>query len=136
MTSALKARAVRGLFWSMFNQVGLQGIQLVTGIILARLLLPSEFGLVAVLAIFIALAHSFVNRGFGAALIQKSSLDPVTLRRYSISTYRLPDYFMRSFTLQRRRLQCFMMNLFSHYSLAFWRLISSSVLSASFRPIS
>ncbi len=75
MTSSLKVRAVRGLFWSMLNQVGSQGIQLVVGIILARLLLPAEFGLVAMLTIFIGIATSFVDGGFGAALIQKPTLE-------------------------------------------------------------
>lgn len=75
MTSTLHARAMRGLFWSFLNQVGQQGVQLVIGIILARLLLPAEFGLVAMLTIFIDIATSFVDSGFGSALIQKTTLD-------------------------------------------------------------
>jgi teichuronic acid exporter len=75
MTSSLKARAARGVFWTALNQVGSQGVQLVTGIILARLLIPAEFGLIAMLMVFMGIATSFVDSGFGAALIQKQNLN-------------------------------------------------------------
>lgn len=75
MTGDLQARTGRGLFWSVLNQVGLQGVQLAVGIILARLLTPAEFGLVAMLAIFIGVSQSLVDSGFGAALIQRQNLD-------------------------------------------------------------
>jgi teichuronic acid exporter len=51
--------------------MGQQGIQFVITIILARLLSPEEFGLIAMLTIFILLAQSFIDSGFGQALIQK-----------------------------------------------------------------
>jgi len=52
-------------------RIGQQGIQFIISIILARLLLPKEFGLIAMLWVFIAIAQSLVNSGFGQALIQK-----------------------------------------------------------------
>lgn len=75
MNAGLHARAFRGLAWSTLHQVSVQGVQLVVGIVLARLLLPAEFGLVAMLTIFTSLAQSFIDSGFGAALIQKPKLD-------------------------------------------------------------
>ena len=75
MATGPKFRTARALVWSTVNQVGLQGVQLVVGIVLARLLLPAEFGLVAMLTIFMSLAQSFVDSGFGAALIQRSKLE-------------------------------------------------------------
>ena len=54
----LKHKTARALFWSFFEQIGQQGIQLIIAIILARLLLPEQFGLTAMLAMFIALACS------------------------------------------------------------------------------
>lgn len=59
------------LFWSLLERGGQQGIYLVISIILARLLLPEQFGLIAMLAIFMAIAQSFLDSGFGSALIQK-----------------------------------------------------------------
>jgi len=71
MSDGLKSRTLNALFWSFLERFGQQGIQFIIGIILARLLLPEQFGLIAMLAIFMAIAQSFINSGFGQALIQK-----------------------------------------------------------------
>ena len=71
MTRSLKSKTLHGLFWSFFERVGQQGIQFIISIILARVLMPEQFGLIALLAIFMAIAQSFINSGFGLALIQK-----------------------------------------------------------------
>ena len=71
MTDDIKRATTHGLFWSFFERIGQQGIQFVIAIILARLLLPEQFGLIAMLTVFMAVAQSFVNSGFGSALIQK-----------------------------------------------------------------
>jgi len=71
MPDGLKNKTLHALFWSFFERIGQQGIQFVISIILARLLLPEEFGLIAMLTIFMAIAQSFIESGFGQALIQK-----------------------------------------------------------------
>lgn len=71
MADNLKNKTLHALFWSATERIGLQMIQFVVSIILARLLLPEEFGLIAMLVIFIAIADAFINSGFGQALIQK-----------------------------------------------------------------
>lgn len=71
MSRSLKLKTIHGIFWSLLECGGQQGIQLVISIILARLLLPAQFGLIAMLAIFMAIAQSFLSSGFGSALIQK-----------------------------------------------------------------
>ena len=48
------------MFWSLAENVGLQSIQLLISIILARLLLPEQFGLIGMLALFMALAQSLI----------------------------------------------------------------------------
>ncbi len=67
----LRQKMVSGLFWSAIERFGQQGIQLVITIIIARILTPADYGLIGMLAIFIAVAQSFVDSGFGSALIQK-----------------------------------------------------------------
>ncbi len=57
--------------WSFIDSFTQKGITFIIGIILARLLLPSEFGLIGMISIFIAISASFINSGFGAALIRK-----------------------------------------------------------------
>ena len=57
--------------WSFLESVGLLSVQLIIGIMLARILFPEQFGLIGMLAIFMAVAQAFLDSGFGAALIQK-----------------------------------------------------------------
>lgn len=59
------------MLWSLAENFGLQAMQLVISIVLARLLLPEQFGLMGMLALFTALAQSLLDSGFGSALIQK-----------------------------------------------------------------
>jgi teichuronic acid exporter len=71
VTESLKCRTIRALSWSFLESIGLQGVRFVIGIILARILIPEQFGLIGMLTIFIAVAQTFLDSGFGAALIQK-----------------------------------------------------------------
>ena len=62
-------------FWKYFERTGNQLIQFVVQIILARLLLPADFGVIALLMVFIHLAQVFVQSGFSTALIQAKNPD-------------------------------------------------------------
>lgn len=68
---SLKSKTVSGVFWSAFQKFGVMAISFVANIILARLLSPSDFGCIGMLAIFITLSATFIDGGFGSALIQK-----------------------------------------------------------------
>lgn len=65
------------LLWKLMERGGVQGISFVISIILARLLTPKEFGLIALVTIFITLANVFVQTGFNTALIQKKNADDI-----------------------------------------------------------
>jgi teichuronic acid exporter len=67
----LKQQTVSGLLWSFIDSFANQGVQLIVGIILARILSPKEFGLIGMLTIFIAVSQSFIDSGFTNALIRK-----------------------------------------------------------------
>ena len=71
MSSSLKKQAMHGAFWSFVERFGQQGVQLVVSIIIARLLEPKDFGVLGMLALFMALAQSVIDSGLGQALIQK-----------------------------------------------------------------
>lgn len=73
----LKKSTIKGLSWSLIESVSSQGIRFLIGVILARLLLPEMFGLVAMLLIFITLGEIFVDSGFGTAIIQKQELTEI-----------------------------------------------------------
>ncbi len=66
---------ITSLFWKMLERSGTQGIQFILQIILARLLLPKDYGLVALVSIFIVIANVFVQSGFSKALVQKKDAD-------------------------------------------------------------
>jgi len=71
VADSLKSKTIHALAWSFIESIGARAVQFVIGIMLARLLLPEQFGLIGMLAIFMAVAQVFLSSGFGAALIQK-----------------------------------------------------------------
>jgi len=75
--SELKQTVFSGMIWQYSQRLGTQGIQFVVSIILARLLLPSDFGLIALIGVFITLSNLFIDSGFGNALIQKKEIHDV-----------------------------------------------------------
>ena len=61
--------------WRMLESFGAQGVTFVVSIILARVLDPAAYGVVAIVAVFTSLCNIFVDGGFGMALIQKKDAD-------------------------------------------------------------
>lgn len=71
---SLKKQSVKGVSWNMVEQVGLQGVRFIFGVILARLLTPADFGLVGMIAVFFAVAQIFIDGGFSLSYIQKETV--------------------------------------------------------------
>lgn len=67
---SLKQRALKGVFWSSMEQFGNQIIGFVISVVLARLLLPEEFGLIAMLAVFMGISRTLIDSGLGSSLIR------------------------------------------------------------------
>jgi O-antigen/teichoic acid export membrane protein len=76
LSSGLKKRALRGAGFSVFAQTLNYGIQTVGTIIMARILSPEDFGLVAMVAVFSVLVQNFGLNGFTEAVIQQKELSP------------------------------------------------------------
>ena len=74
MPESLKKKTVKGVAWTSLNQAVSLGFGFVIGVILARLLSPSDYGLLAMIVVFNAIAMAFINSGFGNALIRKPDL--------------------------------------------------------------
>ena len=80
--SSLKQKAASGMVWTGFQRFSKMGIQFISGIILARLLTAYDYGCIGMLTVFMVLAETFIDAGFGSALIQKkqpSQLDYSTI---------------------------------------------------------
>lgn len=72
MTESLKNKTVKGVGWSFVDNLSSSGIAFLVGLVLANLLTPSEYGIMAILTIFIAVSNSIVDSGFSNALIRKT----------------------------------------------------------------
>ncbi len=72
-----KKSIISGMFWKFSERMAAQIVSLIVTIVLARLLLPSDYGAVSLVTIFITIANVFVSDGFGSALIQKKDADQV-----------------------------------------------------------
>ena len=68
---SLQRKAASGIVWTALQNYSTMFIQFVSGIILARLLTPYDYGCIGMLTVFMVLAEAFIDGGFGSALIQK-----------------------------------------------------------------
>lgn len=73
MADNLRDKTITGALWSSVGQFGTMALSFLSNIVLARLLLPSDYGCVGMLHVFIAISNVFVTAGFGSALIQKKN---------------------------------------------------------------
>lgn len=72
---SLKSSVITSLFWKFLERIGTQGVSFVVAIVLARLLSPADFGLIAIVTVFVTMANVFVQSGLNTALIQKKDAD-------------------------------------------------------------
>ena len=69
-----KSNITTSIIWKLLERFGVQGIQFVLQIILARLLSPEHYGELSMMVIFITLANVFIQNGFNTALIQNKDI--------------------------------------------------------------
>ena len=75
--TTLKAQGTKAFIWDFFGKMTTYGMGFVVSIFLARLLEPSDFGLVAMVMVIIGMAAVFTDVGLGAALIQRRRVHPI-----------------------------------------------------------
>lgn len=71
----IKEKAVKGVFWSAMQKWGEQSISFVVFLVLARLLGPEVFGLVALSSIYLAFIQTFLDQGFAEAIVQRQDVE-------------------------------------------------------------
>lgn len=74
-TDELKNKTIKGFFWRFNERVASQVVGLIVSVVLARLLGPSEYGVIALTMIFMSIANVLSVSGLGASLIQKKDVD-------------------------------------------------------------
>ena len=67
---SLKKQTLSGVFWTFTDTFVLRGLSFIASVILARLLGPTEFGLIGMISIFIAIGNSLVDSGLSASIIR------------------------------------------------------------------
>ena len=72
---SLRKIATSGLIWTFAQQFGNQLIGFIVSVILARILLPAEFGLIGMIAVFIAIGNTLLNAGLTQSLIRSKEID-------------------------------------------------------------
>ena len=73
--NSLKAKTISGVIWKFGERVSAQAVNFIVSIILARLLLPEDYGLIALVTVFITICNKVVVSGFATSLIQKKDAD-------------------------------------------------------------
>lgn len=81
---SLTAKTTTGLIWNFSQQIATRGVSILVTLLLARFLVPEDFGLVAMMAVFLALGSSLMDSGFREALIR---LEKVTQEDYATAFY-------------------------------------------------
>ena len=77
MSGSLRHKTIHGVGWSFIDNISSSGITFLVGLVLARLLTPEEYGIMAMIAIFIAVSNSIIDSGFSNALIRKINVERV-----------------------------------------------------------
>lgn len=77
MSQSVRSQLLHGVAWNFVEKVLMRGASFVIGIILARLLSPSDFGLIGMLAIFVAISNVFIEGGLAKALIQRKNCQDI-----------------------------------------------------------
>lgn len=94
---SLKQKAASGMVWTALQKYSQMFIQFISGIILARLLTPFDYGCIGMLSIFMVLAETFIDGGFGSALIQKKQ--PTQVDYSTVFWWNLSMAFVMYFVL-------------------------------------
>ena len=71
----LKKQVMSGMIWKFFERGSMQIVNFILQIVLARLLLPEDYGVITILNVFILFSTTLINNGLGNALIQKKNSD-------------------------------------------------------------
>ena len=68
---------VSSLIWRFAERCGAQGVSFIVGLVLARLLAPEDYGLIAIVSVFTTFINIFIDSGMGGALVQKKNADDI-----------------------------------------------------------
>ena len=77
MANNLKQKTISGFVYKMLERIGAQGVNFIVSIVLARILLPEEYGVIALVTVLITILDVFVTYGFGNSLVANKDSDDI-----------------------------------------------------------
>ena len=77
MAQSVRSQLLHGVAWNFIEKILIRGVSFFIGIILARLLSPSDYGLIGMLAVFISISNVFIEGGLAKALIQRQNCQAI-----------------------------------------------------------
>ncbi len=77
MAQSVRSQLLHGVAWNFIEKILIRGVSFFIGIILARLLSPSDYGLIGMLAVFISISNVFIEGGLAKALIQRQNCQDI-----------------------------------------------------------
>ena len=95
---AFKRSTLRGLYWTAIEASLRTAFQFVITVALARLLTPEEFGIVAIVYLFVQFGWVLVEAGFASALVQQRDADDLEMS--AIFHFQWMSYFWSEFKIE------------------------------------
>ena len=77
LQNSSSANVIKNFFWRIGESGGAQLVSFLVSIVLARLLTPEDYGVIALVTVFTSILQVFVDSGLGTALVQKKNADEV-----------------------------------------------------------
>lgn len=93
MSDQLRDNMFSGMFWTFLRQASLQLFAIIQGVILARLLSPSDYGLLAMPTLFMAISSCFIDSGFATALVRKQNKTDIDYSTVFVTTVFVTAFF-------------------------------------------
>ena len=94
MSDSLKSKTVSGVLWSAIERFSLQGVQFIINVLMARLLLPSDYGMIGMLAVFLQISQTFIDSGFSDAWFRRKTEQRRICQLFFISILLYLFYFI------------------------------------------
>ena len=93
MVDSLQKKTLSGMLWTFGQKFSIELFAFIQGIILARLLAPAEFGLIAMTQIFFAISRCFIDSGFTTALIRKNNRQAIDYSTVYVTNIVMTSFF-------------------------------------------
>ena len=93
MADSLQQKTFSGMIWTFTQHFSIEGFSFIQGIILARLLVPRDYGLIAMTQIFFAIAGVFIDSGFSNALMRKKHRREIDYSTVFVTNIVLTSFF-------------------------------------------